>query len=66
MKKFLLNIAIFFTIVAVVDFSLGKAFHYLQARAGGRTGAEYYVCESKRRCDHHGFITCITSLCSGD
>lgn len=45
MKKFLINIAIFFAIVAVVDFSLGKVFHYLQARAGGRTGAEYYVCE---------------------
>lgn len=45
MKKFLINIAIFFAIVAVVDFSLGKAFQYLQARAGGRTGAEYYVCE---------------------
>lgn len=45
MKKFLLNIAIFFAIVAAVDFSLGKVFHYLQARAGGRTGAEYYVCE---------------------
>ena len=45
MKKFLINIAIFFAIIAVVDFSLGKVFHYLQARAGGRTGAEYYVCE---------------------
>ena len=45
MKKFLINIAIFFAIVAVVDFSLGKAFHYIQARAGGRTGSEYYVCE---------------------
>ena len=45
MKKFLINIAIFFAIVAVVDFSFGKVFHYIQARAGGRTGAEYYVCE---------------------
>lgn len=45
MKKFLINIAIFFAIVAVVDFSLGKLFLYLQARASGRTGAEYYVCE---------------------
>ncbi len=45
MKKFLINIAIFFAIIAVVDFSLGKVFHYMQARAGGRTGAEYYVCE---------------------
>lgn len=45
MKKFLINIAIFFAIIAIVDFSLGKVFHFLQARAGGRTGAEYYVCE---------------------
>lgn len=45
MKKFLINITFFFAIVAVVDFSLGKVFHYLQAHAGGRTGAEYYVCE---------------------
>lgn len=45
MKKFLINIAIFFVIVAVVDFFLGKVFHYIQATAGGRTGAEYYVCE---------------------
>ncbi len=45
MKKFLINIAIFFAIVAVVDFSLGKVFHYLQARGGGRTGAEYYACK---------------------
>lgn len=45
MKKFFVNIAIFFAIVAVVDFSMGKVFHYIQARAGGRTGAEYYVCK---------------------
>jgi len=40
-----MNIAIFFAIVAVVDCSLGKVFHYVQTKAGGRTGAEYYVCE---------------------
>lgn len=45
MKKFLIRIAIFFAIVTEVDFSIGKVFHYLQAHAGGRTGAEYYVCE---------------------
>ena len=45
MKKFLINIAIFFAIVVAVDFSLGKVFHYLQSTAGGRTGAEFYVCE---------------------
>lgn len=44
MKKFLIKIAIFFAIVAIVDFSLGKVFRYLQANAGGRTGAEYYAC----------------------
>jgi len=46
MKKFLINIAIFFAIVAVVDFSLGKVFHYLQWNVtGGRTGNEYYACK---------------------
>jgi len=45
LKKFLINIAIFFAILVVVDFSLGKIFHFIQARAGGRTGTEYYVCE---------------------
>lgn len=45
MKKFLINIAIFFAIVAAVDFSLGKVFQYLQSTAGGRTGAEYYACK---------------------
>lgn len=45
MKKFLLNIAIFFAIVAAVDFSMGYAFQFLQARTGGRTGSEYHVCK---------------------
>ena len=45
MKKFLINIAIFFAIVAAVDFSLGWVFHYLRSTAGGRTGAEYYACK---------------------
>lgn len=46
MKKFLINIAIFFAIVAFVDVSLGKIFHYLQWNiAGGRTGKEYYACK---------------------
>lgn len=46
MKKFLIHIVIFFAIVAVVDFSLGKLFYYLQStKAGGRTGVEYYACE---------------------
>ena len=46
MKKFLIQIAIFFAIVAVVDVSLGQLFHYLQTtKAGGRTGNEYYACK---------------------
>lgn len=45
MKKFLINVAIFFAIVAAVDIALGKVFHYLQSTAGGRTGAEYYACK---------------------
>ena len=45
MKKYLLQIALFFAIVAVVDFAAGKLFRYVQAnRAGGRTGAEWYAC----------------------
>ena len=46
MKRFLIKIAIFFAIVAAVDFSLGWVFNYLQDNiAGGRTGAEYYACK---------------------
>ena len=45
MKKFFINIAIFFTIIAVIDFAAGKVFWHLQMIAGGRTGAEYYACK---------------------
>lgn len=45
MKKFLFNILIFFGIVAAVDMAAGKVFWYLQTKAGGRTGAEYYACK---------------------
>lgn len=46
MKKFIINILIFFGIVAVVDVTVGKVFWYLQSsKAGGRTGAEYYACK---------------------
>lgn len=48
MQKFFIRIATFFAIVAVIDFSLGKVFHYLQTKSGGRTGAEYYVCETAK------------------
>lgn len=45
MKKFLINVAIFFSIVAVVDFSLGKVFYWLQStKAKGRTQTEYHIC----------------------
>lgn len=46
MKKFIINILIFFGIVAVVDMAAGKVFWYLQStKAGGGTGSEYYVCK---------------------
>lgn len=46
MRRFLINIAIFFAIVVVVDFSLGSVFHYLQANvAQGRTEVEYHACK---------------------
>ena len=45
MKKYFLQIALFFAIVAVVDVAVGKLFRYVQAnRAGGRTRAEWYAC----------------------
>ena len=45
MKKYLINIAIFFAIVAVLDFSLGKAFYYLQSnKAKGGTESEFHIC----------------------
>ena len=46
MKKFVINILIFFGIVAAIDFAAGKMFWHIQANlAGGRTGAEYYACK---------------------
>lgn len=45
MKKYLINIAIFFAIVAVLDFSMGKAFYYLQSnKAKGGTESEFHIC----------------------
>ena len=47
MKKFLINIAIFFAIVVVVDFVAGKVFFKLQSTcAKGGTGSEYYICNN--------------------
>ena len=46
MRRFLINIAMFFAIVVAVDFSLGSVFHYLQANvAQGRTEVEYHACK---------------------
>lgn len=69
MKKFLVNILIFFGIVAAVDFAAGKVFWYLQTKAGGRTGAEYYACKESNedviimgssRASHHYVPQIIT------
>lgn len=46
MKKFLLKIALFFAIVAIVDIAFGKVLWHLQStKAGSGTGIEYYICE---------------------
>ena len=69
MKKFIINILIFFGIVAVVDFGAGKIFRYLQSHAGGRTGAEWYACKESNeeviimgssRASHHYVPQIIT------
>ena len=70
MKKFLINIAIFFAIIAIVDFSLGKAFYWLQStKARGRTQTEYYICNElnadilvmgSSRASHHYLVQLIT------
>ena len=69
MKKFIINILIFFGIVAVVDFGAGKVFRYLQSHAGGRTGAEWYACKESNedviimgssRASHHYVPQIIT------
>lgn len=47
MKKFLINIAIFFALVAVVDIVAGKVFFKLQSTyAKGGTASEYYICNN--------------------
>ncbi len=45
MRKFVINMLIFFGIVAAVDFAAGKVLWHLQTIASGRTGAEYYACK---------------------
>ncbi len=45
MKKFIINILIFFGIVAIVDVAAGKVFWYLQStKAKGGIGSEFYIC----------------------
>lgn len=46
MKRFIINILVFFGIVAAVDVVAGKVFGYLQGKAKGRTGVEYHVCKA--------------------
>ena len=70
MKKFLINIAIFFAIIAVVDFYLGKVFYWLQStKAKGRTQTEYHICNDlnadilvmgSSRASHHYVAQLIT------
>ena len=47
MKRFIINILVFFSIVAAVDVVAGKVFGNMQAsKAKGRTGVEYHVCKA--------------------
>ena len=48
MKKFILHILVFFAIVTAVDYVAGKVFRYIQIKAGGRTGAEWYACKEMK------------------
>ncbi len=46
MKKYLIKIALFFAIIAVVDFAFGKACDYLREHTkGGFSGNVHYICE---------------------
>ena len=70
LKVFLLRIAVFFVIVAILDCVFGRVFYYLHANiAGGRSGAEYYVCKESNedilimgssRASHHYVPDIIT------
>ena len=47
MKRFVINVLVFFAIVAAVDVVVGKIFGNMQASmAKGRTGVEYHVCKT--------------------
>ena len=71
MKKFILNIFLFFCLVAVVDVTVGKSFGCLQSKvAHGRTGSEYYVCKTSNediiimgssRASHHYIPSVISA-----
>ena len=42
----LIRLALFLSLVAIVDVSIGVVFDYLRAtKAGGRTGIDYHVCK---------------------
>lgn len=46
MKKFLVKIALFFAIIAVIDFAFGKVCDYLRDHTkGGFSGNIHYICE---------------------
>lgn len=69
MKKFIVNILVFFFIVAVIDVTVGKLLWYLQSEASGRTGYEYYACKESNediiimgssRASHHYVPQIIT------
>lgn len=46
MKRFVVQIVVFFAIVAGVDFAAGKAFHYFEKNAkGGFTYRDQYICD---------------------
>ena len=70
MKKYIINILIFFLIVAALDVTTGKFFWYLQSKiASGRSGSEYYACEASNedviimgssRASHHYVPQIIT------
>lgn len=49
MKKFILKTGIFFFLIIIADFSIGKAFAYLTTHArGGFTYRDNYICDSLR------------------
>lgn len=70
MKKFLINLLLFFVIVVIIDILAGKLFWSLHSHVtGGRTGIEFYACERSNediiilgssRASHHYIPQIIT------